>query len=103
MVVNLIRAFVRMRFFPLLIKVVEKKFSFSCLRLLQMSWRSPCFSDNYWMGMSVKKGFDDSGIDRLNDKKSGLYQSCRFKQNFILPRNKIGCQHRICIFIKKML
>jgi hypothetical protein len=55
------------------------------------------------MAMSVKKGGDDSEIDRLNDKKSGLYQSSRFKQNFILPRNKIGCQHIICIFIKKML
>ncbi|MGG1629824.1 hypothetical protein [Rossellomorea sp. NRS-1567] len=29
------------------------------------------FSDNYWME-NVKKGFDNSGIDRLNDKKIGV-------------------------------
>lgn len=34
---------------------------------------------------------------------SRVEQSLRFEQNFILPRNKIGCQHLICIFIIKML
>ncbi|WP_181778122.1 hypothetical protein [Rossellomorea aquimaris] len=29
------------------------------------------FLDNYWMEMSVKKGFEDSGIDRLNEKNQG--------------------------------
>ncbi|MFP3472412.1 hypothetical protein R0J90_20365, partial [Micrococcus sp. SIMBA_144] len=33
------------------------------------------------------------GLTGLMIKKSGLYQSSRFEQNFILPLNKIGCQY----------
>ncbi|MGM0830240.1 MAG: hypothetical protein ACQEU4_18615 [Bacillota bacterium] len=30
----------------------------------------------YWMGMSVKKGCDDSGIDQLNDRADSGRSSC---------------------------
>ena len=35
-----------------------------------------CWDHFYWMGMSVKKGYDDSEIDQLDDKADSGMSSC---------------------------
>jgi hypothetical protein len=68
--------FFKVRMKPFCKRLDSKKYEYGGVYTFKPMNDFACGNHFYWMGMSVKKGCDDSGIDRPNDKADSGVSSC---------------------------